>query len=159
MASLICKLVVGEERGVRAVTAGQRIEKGEGDMGRSFFYYYYYFLAIFTVCFDEALSKWVGCLHFEWRCCQATVLRSMGRSTTEWGDGCKDVEQSESTKSQTDSLYKALEKLLVPQLFKKFPPHFLEFQVLPPCSPQLTAWPSFCDVVLFISSHLQLCTF
>jgi hypothetical protein len=33
------------------------------------------FLAIFIICFDEAISKWAGCLHFEWRCCPATVLR------------------------------------------------------------------------------------
>jgi hypothetical protein len=33
------------------------------------------FLAIFTICFDEAISKWVGSLHFEWRCCPETVLR------------------------------------------------------------------------------------
>jgi hypothetical protein len=34
-----------------------------------------FFFAIFTICFDEAMCKWVGCLHFEWRCCPATVLR------------------------------------------------------------------------------------
>jgi hypothetical protein len=92
------------------------------------------------------------------------LQQSWGRQgKDEWDDGFKDVEQSESTNSPTDSLHEVLEKLLVPQQFKKFPPPppiFLESQVLPPCSPQLTAWPSFRDVTLFISSHLQqLCTF
>jgi len=71
----------------------------------------------------------------------------MGRSAAEWGDGCKDVQQSESTNSPTDSLHKVIEKLLVPQLFKKFPsfycrvhhssllgPHFLTSLVLFPAT-------------------------
>jgi len=48
----------------------------------------------------------------------------MGRSAAEWGDGCEDVEQSEPTSSPIDSLHNVLEKLPVPQLFKKFPSIF-----------------------------------
>lgn len=47
-------------------------------------------------------------------------IRVQEKARGEWGDGCEDVEQTESTISPTDSLHEVLQKLLVPQLFKKF---------------------------------------
>lgn len=76
---------------------------------------------------------------------QGGKLGDVGRSAAEWGDGCEDVEQSEPTSSPTDSLHKVLEKLLVPQLFKKFPSFF--------AVPSLTAVFTTAPCLALISRH------
>jgi hypothetical protein len=41
----------------------------------TFFYLFIYLLRIFTICFEEAISKLFERLHCEGRCCPVTVLR------------------------------------------------------------------------------------
>jgi len=36
---------------------------------------FFFIFRLFTICFEEAVSKLFECLHVEWRCCSVTVLR------------------------------------------------------------------------------------